>query len=51
MMHNQSALAGRSHEILDAAGLLDRRLGRIKKTRYDNRRVTPYGDIADHIVY
>jgi hypothetical protein len=50
LMNNRSALAGKSHEILDQAGLLERKFGRIQKTRYDNRRVTPYGAIADHII-
>ena len=40
-----------AHELLDEAGLLQRKMGRIVKFDFDNRRNTPYGDIADHIIY
>jgi hypothetical protein len=51
MIHNHSALAGKAPEMLDEVGLLQHTLGRIKKTRYDTRANTPYGNIADHMIF
>ena len=51
LMNNQAILAGKAHEILDEAGLLQHKLGRIRKSNYDNRRETPYGAIADHMIF
>ncbi len=50
LVHNHSALAGKAHEILDEAGMLEHKRGRVVKTRYDNVKKSPYGDIADHII-
>lgn len=50
MMH-QSVIPSKSHELLDEVGLLHRENGHIKEHHYDNRRHTPYGDIADHIIF
>jgi hypothetical protein len=37
--------------LLDEAGLLQRENNRIVRRRYDNRRETPYGSIAEHLIY
>jgi hypothetical protein len=50
LMHNHSALAGKAPELLDEVGLLEHKLGRVK-TEYDNRIKTPYGNLADHMIF
>jgi hypothetical protein len=51
LMHNQAVLAGKAPDILNDAGLLQHKMGRVRKTSYDNRGQTPYGNIADHMIY
>ncbi len=51
LMHNHSALAGKAPDILNEAGMLQHKMGRVQKTDYDNDRKTPYGDILDHMIY
>lgn len=51
VMTNQTVVPGLAHELLHEAGLLQTEKGHIKKIEYDNRHHTPYGDIADHLIY
>ena len=51
LMTHQSVIPGKAHELLDEVGLLQHENGRIKKFHYDNRRHTPYGEVADHLIY
>jgi hypothetical protein len=48
---NQTVIPARAHEVLDEAGLLQHRMGRVVRHDFDNRRKSPYGVIADHIIY
>ena len=41
----------KAHELLDEAGLLERVDKKIRKFHFDNRRHTPYGEVADHLIY
>ena len=49
--HNHTLIAARTHEVLDEAGLLQRQGGQVTRYDFDNRRKTPYGEIADHVIY
>ena len=51
MISNPAVIAGKAPDALNEAGLLERKLGRAKKTSYDNTRKTPYGSIDEHIIY
>jgi hypothetical protein len=51
LMTNQTVIPGKAFELLDEVGLLQRENGVIKKTHYDNRQQTPYGEVADHLIY
>lgn len=51
LMTNQTVIPGKAHELLDEVGLLQREGGKIKKTHYDTRHHTPYGEVADHMIY
>ena len=51
VMTNQTVMPANAPELLREAGLLQTENGRIKKTEYDNRRHSPYGEIADHLIY
>ena len=51
LMTNQTVIPGKAFELLDEAGLLQRENGKIKQVFYDNQRQTPYGEIADHLIF
>ena len=51
LMTNQTVIPGKAYELLDEVGLLQRENGTIKKIHYDNHHKTPYGEIADHLIY
>lgn len=51
LMTNQTVIPGKAHELLDDVGLLQRENGKIKKHHYDNQQQSPYGKIADHLIY
>lgn len=51
LMTNQAVIPGKAHELLDEVGLLQYDNGSIKKIQYDNRHHTPYGKLADHLIY
>ena len=52
VMQDQATLVvGKAPKALAEMGLLERRLGRVVRTVYDNRRKTPYGRLMRHIIY
>jgi hypothetical protein len=51
LAHNQTVIPGRAHELLDEVGLLKYRRGEPVKSYYDNRKVTPYGRLEEHLIY
>jgi len=51
VLTNQTVIPAKAYELLDEVGLLQRENGRIKKVHYDNRRHTPYGEVAEHLIY
>ncbi len=51
LMHHQTVIPGRAYLLLDEAGLLQRRNGRIVRKTYANREETPYGFLKDHLIF
>jgi hypothetical protein len=51
LMHNQTVIPSKAHELLDEVGLLRRSGDEIVKTHYDNRRETPYGRLHENLIY
>jgi hypothetical protein len=51
VMRNQTVIPGKAHQLLDRAGLLERREGELVKANYDNRNNSPYGRVGDNIIY
>jgi hypothetical protein len=51
LMSNQTVIPSHAPSLLDEVGLLQRENGQIVKRRYDNRRETPYGRIAENLIY
>jgi len=51
LMTNQTVIPSKAHELLDEAGLLQRKDGKIRKFHYDNCQKTPYGEMSDHLIY
>jgi hypothetical protein len=51
IMTHQTVIPSRAPELLDEAGLLYREGDQIREYHYDNRRHTPYGELADHLIY
>jgi hypothetical protein len=51
LMDHQAVVPGRSQELLDEVGLLERDKGRVAMRHYDNRTESPYGKPKDHLIY
>jgi hypothetical protein len=51
LANNQTVMPGKAHELLDEAGLLKYRRGEPVISHYDNRNVTPYGKLHEHLIY
>jgi hypothetical protein len=52
IMHNKNVVVvKKAPKALADVGLLERRLGRPVKRVYDTRRKTPYGRLANNIIY
>jgi hypothetical protein len=51
LMTNHTVLPSHAPGLLDEVGLLRRENAQIVKRHYDNRRETPYGSIAEHLIY
>ncbi len=51
LIHNQTVIPGKAHELLDEVGLLQRKNGKIVSESFDNTDVTPYGRIDEHMIY
>lgn len=51
LMSNHTVIPSNAPSLLDEVGLLRRENGQIVKRHYDNRRETPYGSVAEHLIY
>jgi hypothetical protein len=48
---HQTVIPGKSYKLIDEAGLLERRNGKIVRRDYDNRIESPYGKIGEHLIF
>jgi hypothetical protein len=48
---HQTVVPGKSVQLLDEVGLLERDKGRIAMRHYDNRMESPYGKLKDNLIY
>jgi hypothetical protein len=48
---HQTVVPGKSVQLLDEVGLLERDKGRIAMRHYDNRTESPYGKLKDNLIY
>jgi len=51
LIDHQTVVPGKSVQLLDEVGLLERDKGRIAMRHYDNRTESPYGKPRDHLIY
>jgi hypothetical protein len=51
LMHNQTVIPGKSHQLIDEVGLLERDERGIVHRRFDNREETPYGRPSDNLIF
>jgi hypothetical protein len=51
LIHHQSVLPGKSEQLLDEVGLLERHDGKIVMHHYDNRIKSPYGVLKEHLIF
>ncbi|UCH82610.1 MAG: hypothetical protein JSW50_08970, partial [Candidatus Latescibacterota bacterium] len=51
LVKNQAVIPGKSFELLDEVGLLERKEGRIVRWDYENRVESPYGKPSEHLIY
>jgi hypothetical protein len=50
LIHHQTVVPGKSEDLLDEVGLLERDKGKIAMRHYDNRTESPYGKPKDHLI-
>jgi len=48
---HQTVVPGKSVQLLDEVGLLERDKGRVAMRPYDNRTESPYGKLKDNLIY
>jgi hypothetical protein len=51
LIHHQSVIPGRSEQLLDDVGLLERANGKIVMHHFANRTESPYGRLSDNLIY
>jgi hypothetical protein len=51
LMRNHTVIPSHAPGLLEEAGLLRHENGRIVRRQYDNRRDTPYGSLAENLIY